>query len=51
MTHQESPWLKARQGVLKDTRSSAVIAIRDMHDHFSRRRNVWEKGIPKPKAL
>jgi uncharacterized phage-associated protein len=34
MTHQESPWIKARDGVAKDTRSSAPIAVDWIYDHF-----------------
>jgi uncharacterized phage-associated protein len=36
MTHQESPWLNARQGIAKDTPSSAPILLEDIHAHFTR---------------
>jgi uncharacterized phage-associated protein len=46
-THQESPWLNARQGIAKDTPSSAPILLEDMHAHFSRLLHGRKKTIPK----
>lgn len=47
MTHRETPWLNARQGIAKDTPSSAPISLGDMQTYFSQSLNERKKTISK----